>query len=69
MLHDEHNYMSSARRKTSTPTSSWVASLALSILAKKPHMGAKELQTILQDTHSCTIHYEIVWKRKEKDLA
>jgi hypothetical protein len=34
-----------------SPTSSWVASLALPILMKKPHMGAKELQTTLQDTH------------------
>jgi hypothetical protein len=32
-------------------------------------MGAKELQTTLQDTHSCTIAYETVWKGKEKTLA
>jgi hypothetical protein len=31
-------------------------------------MGAKELQTTLQDTHSCTITYETVWKGKEKAL-
>jgi hypothetical protein len=32
-------------------------------------MGAKELQTTLHDTHSCTIHYETVWKGKEKSFA
>jgi hypothetical protein len=60
--------MSSGRRKTTTPTSSWVASLALPILKKKPHMGAKELQTTLQDKHNCTIAYDTVWKGKEKAL-
>jgi hypothetical protein len=65
---DEHRYTSDARRKTTTPTSAWVASLVLPILKKKSFMGAKELQTTLQDTHNCTIHYEIVWKGKEKAL-
>jgi hypothetical protein len=59
----------SGRRKTTTPTSSWVASLALPILTKKPHMGAKELQTTLQDTHSCTIAYETVWKGQQKAMS
>jgi hypothetical protein len=68
-LNDEHHCTSSARRKTTTPTSAWVASLVLPILKKKSFMGAKELQTILQDTHNCIIHYETVWKGKEKALG
>jgi hypothetical protein len=42
-LTDEHICTSNGRRKITTPTSSWVASLALPILQKKPHMGVKEL--------------------------
>jgi hypothetical protein len=68
-LTDEHKYTSSARRKTTTPTSNWVASYTLLILTKKPFMGVKELQTTLQDNHNCTIHYKTVWKGKEKALA
>jgi hypothetical protein len=58
-----------ARMKTTTPTSIWVASHALLILRKKPVIGDKELKTTLQDTHNCITHYEIVWKGKEKALA
>ena len=65
---DQHTCTSSGRRKTTTPTSSWVASLALPILTKKPHMGAKELQNTLQEQHNCTISYDTVWKGKEKAL-
>jgi hypothetical protein len=68
-MNDEHRCTSSARRKTTTPTSAWVASLALPILKKKSFMGTKELQTTLQDTHNCTIVYETVWKGKEKALG
>jgi hypothetical protein len=68
-LTDEHNCISSARRKTTTPMSTWVASHALPILRKKSFMGAKELQATLQDNQSCTIYYETVWKGKEKALA
>jgi hypothetical protein len=42
-MNDEHTCTSSGRRQITTPTSSWAASLALPILMKKPHMGAKEL--------------------------
>ena len=35
---------------------------------KKPHMGAKELQTQLQDDHKCVIRYDTVWHGKEKAL-
>jgi hypothetical protein len=65
---DWHTCTSSGRRKTTTPTNSWVASLALLILSKKPHMGAKELQSVLQEQHNCTIAYDTVWKGKEKAL-
>jgi hypothetical protein len=44
---NEHTCTSSGRRKTGTPTGSWVAYQALPILTKKPHMGAKELQMTL----------------------
>jgi hypothetical protein len=66
---DEHTYTSSGRRKTTTPITSWIASLALPILTKKPHMGAKELQTTFQDKHNCKIRYETVCKEKEKACA
>jgi hypothetical protein len=68
-LIDEHTCTSSGRRKTTTLTSSWVASLTLSILTKKLQMGAKELQTTLQDTHNCQIAYETLSKGREKALA
>jgi hypothetical protein len=67
-LIDEHTCTSSGRRKTATPISAWVASLAAPILKKKPYMGAKELQTTLQDKHNCTIAYETMCKGKEKAL-
>jgi hypothetical protein len=35
---------------------------------KKPHMGAKKLQTTLQDTFGCTIVYDTIWHGKEKAL-
>jgi hypothetical protein len=31
-------------------------------------MGAKELQSVLQEQHNCTIAYDTVWKGKEKAL-
>jgi hypothetical protein len=40
---NDHTCTSSGRRLTTTLTISWVAAPALSILAKKPYMGAKEL--------------------------
>jgi hypothetical protein len=66
---NEHNYTSSGRRLTTTPTTSWVVALPLPILIKKSYMGAKELQTTLPDTHSCTNHYETMWKEKERVIA
>jgi hypothetical protein len=51
-----------------TPTGAWVATHALPLLMKKPHMGAKELQTTLHDTFRCSIAYNIVCHGKEKAL-
>jgi hypothetical protein len=68
VLNDHHTCTSSGRRRTSTPTSALVASKALPIIVKKPHIGAKELQTTLQDTYKCTIAYDTVWYGKEKAL-
>ncbi|XP_062201788.1 uncharacterized protein LOC133904333 [Phragmites australis] len=65
---DGHTCTSSSRRKTTTPTSAWVADKAIPILRKSPNMGAKELQSRLQDDHKCTIAYDTVWKGKEKAL-
>jgi hypothetical protein len=68
VLNNKHTCTSSGRRKTTTPTGAWVAARALPLLMKKPHMGAKELQTTLQDTFGCTIAYYTVWHGKEKAL-
>jgi hypothetical protein len=68
-LIEEHTCTSSGRRQTITPTSSWVASLALLILTKKAQMGVKDLHTTLQDTHNCQIAYETMWKGKKKAFA
>jgi hypothetical protein len=43
VITNDHTCTSSGRRKTTTPTSSWVAGQALPILMKKLHMGVKEL--------------------------
>ena len=55
-----HTCTSSARRKTTTPTSCWVASKAIHHLKKTPNMGPKELQKKLQEKHKCEIHYDTV---------
>jgi hypothetical protein len=47
VLDDVHTCTTSGRRKSTTPTSGWVASHALPLLMKKPQMGAKELQETL----------------------
>ena len=61
-LIDQHNYSSSARRLTTTPTDAWVASRGIKHLRKDPNMGIKELKKQLQDDHKCEIHYDTVWK-------
>jgi hypothetical protein len=44
ILYDDHECTSSGRRRTSTPTSTWVSYKALPILISEPELGAKELQ-------------------------
>jgi hypothetical protein len=69
MLNDVHTCTSSGRRRTSTPTSSWVAFKALPILMSEPNLGARKLQKRLQDKYNVTIGYDTTWKGKEKTLA
>jgi len=59
-LISRHTCSSSARRKTTTPTSGWVASKAIHLLKKTPNMGPKELQKKLQEKYKCEIHYDTV---------
>jgi hypothetical protein len=63
-----HTCTSSARRKTTTPTSAWVASKAVHILQKKPAMKTVELRDKLQEDFCCEIHYDTVWKGRQKAL-
>jgi hypothetical protein len=43
VLNDVHDYTSSGRRRTSTPTVVLVADKALPILMSEPELGAKKL--------------------------
>jgi hypothetical protein len=43
VLNDVHDYISSGRRRTSTPTVVLVADKALPILMSEPELGAKKL--------------------------
>jgi hypothetical protein len=69
VLHYEHTCTSSGRRKTSVPTSTWIADKALPILMTEPNLGAKKLHKRLQDKYNVTIGYHTVWKGNEKALA
>jgi len=60
-----HICSSSARRKTTTPTSAWVAAKAIHHLRKTPTMGCKDLKKTLQDEQKCEIHYDTVWKGRQ----
>ena len=64
-----HTCTSSARRKTTTPTSAWVASKAIHHLRKKITMGTKDLREVLQDEHKCQIHYDTIWKGRKIALT
>ncbi|CAO2190691.1 unnamed protein product [Urochloa humidicola] len=69
VLIDEHTCYSSSRRKTTTPTCSWVASKAIPILRKFPKMTPVELQAKLQDMYKCEIKYDTVWRGKQVALG
>jgi hypothetical protein len=56
------------RQGTKTPTCKWVASKAVSILSDDPHIGAKELQKMLERDHKSEISYDTVWQGKERAL-
>ena len=65
MVVDKHTCESSARRKTTTPTSAWVASKAVHRLRKKTTMSPKELQDTLHDEHKCIIYYDTDCKGRQ----
>ena len=66
---ESHMHTLSARRKTTTPTSAWVASKAIHHLRKKITTGIKDLLEILQDEHKCQIHYDTIWKGRKIALT
>jgi hypothetical protein len=63
VLDDFRTCTSSGRRKTTIPTSGWVAFHTFPLLVKKPKMGAKELQYTLLGIHNVTIAYDTMWKK------
>jgi hypothetical protein len=69
VLNNIHKCTSSDRRRTCTPTSTWVAYKALPILISKPDLGVKKLQKRLQEKYNVTIGYDTVWNGKEKAMA
>jgi hypothetical protein len=64
VLIEEHNCTSSARSKTTTPTSAWVASKVIHLF-KESNMGPKELWKRLEEKYKCEIHYDMVWKGRQ----
>lgn len=68
MLTDFHTCTSSSRRRTTTPTTKWVASKAVKILKTNPGMGPKSLMIRLQEDHKCTIKYDTVCKGRQRAL-
>jgi hypothetical protein len=69
VLYDDHECTSSGRRRTSTPTSTWVAYKVLPILMSELELRAKKLQKRLQEKYNVTIGYDTVWHGKEKAMA
>jgi hypothetical protein len=61
VLIEEHTCTSSARRKTTTPTSAWVALKVIHLLKKESNMGPKELRKRLEEKYKCEIQYDTVW--------
>ncbi|XP_066324203.1 uncharacterized protein [Miscanthus floridulus] len=60
-----HTCTSSARRKTTTPSTAWVTSKAIHHLRKDSTIGTISIQKLLQDDHKCQIHYDTVWKGRQ----
>jgi hypothetical protein len=69
VLNDVHDCTSSGQRRTSTPTSTWVAYKAILILMSEPDLGAKKLQKRLQEKYNGVVVYDTVWKGKDKAMA
>jgi hypothetical protein len=69
VLNDVHDYTSSGRWRTGTPTSAWVAYKSLPNLMSELDLGAKKLQKRLQEKSNVVIGYDTVWKGKEKATA
>ncbi|CAA0838635.1 Unknown protein [Striga hermonthica] len=68
VLVDEHKCASSDKRKTTTPTTAWVASKAIHHLRRKIIMGTKELQEVLEQEHECKIVYDTVQRGRHVAL-
>jgi hypothetical protein len=60
VLYDDHEYTSSGRRRTITPSNTWVAYKALPKLMSEPDLGAKKLQKRLEEKYNITIRYDTV---------
>jgi hypothetical protein len=69
VLNDVHDCTSNGQRRTSTPTTTWVANKALPILMSELELGAKNLQKRLQEKFNVVMVYDTVWKGKEKVVA
>jgi hypothetical protein len=69
VLNDVHDCTSSGRRRTTTPSSNWVAYRALPILMSEPDLGVKKLQKRLQEKYNVQIGYNSVWHGKEKAMS
>lgn len=59
---DQHLCASSSRLKGRNASKAWVAQKASPILRNEPNLGAKVLQTRLQDTYKVSITYDTAWK-------
>jgi hypothetical protein len=56
VLIEEHTCTSSARRKTTIPTSAWVASKVVHLFKKELNMGLRELRKRLEEKYKCEIY-------------
>jgi hypothetical protein len=58
VLNDVHDCTSSGRRKTTTPSSNWVAYRALPILMSEPDLGVKSRKRRLQEKYNVQRDYK-----------